>query len=113
MSAEKLAIDQVTRRNEQINHSPHTDRYDPFSARSHNDGVTSVESASRRDGEGEEQFRSKRGRSLSVPSADIIGASEQSVALVQSPARDKSALMATLIDRETVQESSHRFNPMA
>ena len=50
---------------------------------------------------------------LCPSSADIIGASEQSVALVQFPARNRSALMATLIDRGTTTGSSHRFNPMA
>ena len=43
-----------------------------------------------------EEFRKKRGRSLSVPSPDMPGASEQSIALFQHPARDRSSLMATL-----------------
>ena len=34
-----------------------------------------------------EEFRKKRGKSLSVPSPDMPGASEQSVALLQRPAR--------------------------
>ena len=60
-----------------------------------------------------EEFRRKRGRSLSVPSRDLIGASEQSVALFQPPARDRSGLMATLIDHGgTLPGSSHRFNPL-
>ena len=35
-----------------------------------------------------EEFRKKRGRSLSVPSPDMPGASEQSVALFQHPETD-------------------------
>ena len=60
-----------------------------------------------------EEFRKKRGRSLSVPSPDMPGASEQSIALFQHPARDRSSLMATLIDRGgTIAGSSNRFNPL-
>ena len=50
-----------------------------------------IASSSRRDGGGERRI-------LSVPSPDMPGASEQSVALFQRPERDRSALIATLID---------------
>ena len=46
-----------------------------------------------------EDLRKKRGRSLSVPSPDMPGASDQSVALFRHLARDRSALIATLIDQ--------------
>ena len=46
-----------------------------------------------------EEFRKKRVRSLSIPSPDMLGASEQSVVQFQRPTPDKDALMATLIDQ--------------
>ena len=61
-----------------------------------------------------EELRKKRGRSLSVPSPDMPGALEQNIALFQHPGRDRSSLMATLIDRGgTIAGSSNRFNPLA
>ena len=49
---------------------------------------------------------------LSVASPDMPGALEQSVALFQHPARDRSTLMATLIDQGGTTGSSHRSNPL-
>ena len=60
-----------------------------------------------------EEFRKKRARSLSIPSPDMPGASEQSVALFQRPARDRSALMATLIDQGGTLANSNRYSPLA
>ena len=57
-----------------------------------------------------EEYRKRRARSISVFSLDMPGVSEQSVALFVHAARDRSALMATLIDPGgTVAGSTHRF----
>ena len=60
-----------------------------------------------------EEFRKKRARSLSVPSPEMPGASEQSVALFQHPTRNRSALMSTLIDQAgSFARSSNRYSPL-
>ena len=59
-----------------------------------------------------EELRKKRARSLSVPAPDLPGALSQSIVPVQVPARDRSELMATLIENGgTVAGSSNRFRP--
>ena len=61
-----------------------------------------------------EELRKKRARSLSVPAPDLPGALSQSIVPLQVPARDRSELMATLIENGgTVAGSSHRFSPSA
>ena len=61
-----------------------------------------------------EELRKKRARSLSVPAPDLPGALSQSIVPLQLPARDRSELMATLIENGgTVAGSSNRFSPLA
>ena len=61
-----------------------------------------------------EELRKKRARSLSVPAPDLPGALSQSIVPLQVPARDRSELMATLIENGgTVAGSSNRFSPLA
>ena len=107
------ALVRLTRLREEMSRVPAPGPTQLASMRSNVGRAPTVASSRGRDGDGEGRVTQEARKIVVRPFTDMPGASEQSIALFQHPARDRSSLMATLIDRGgTIAGSSNRFNPL-
>ena len=92
------AIDKIARRNQQSCYRTHATRCDASSARSHIDGAPPVASACRRDGGREGRVPQEAREIFVCPFSGFDRGVRAECCIFQLPARDRSCLMATLID---------------